>query len=200
MSALPRIYPTWTPAEYLSFERASSTKHELINGSILAMAGAKRRHNLVNVNISSALLQQLRGRPCEVYANDMRVRVGADFVYPDVVVVCGTPTFIDDQVDTLTNPTVLIEILSPSTAQYDRVTKRVLYQRLESLRDYLLIDPDTFHVEHYRRQPDGTWLFYETLDPTAVIALDTIACTLTMTDIYEKVAFNDVEQSRDESA
>lgn len=193
MSALPKLYPTWSPAEYLSFERASATRHELINGSILAMAGAKRRHNLVNVNISSALYQQLRGRPCEVYANDMRVRVGADFVYPDVVVVCGAPTFIDDQVDTLLNPAVLIEILSPSTAQYDRVTKRVLYQRLESLRDYLIVNPDELHVEHYRRQTDGTWLFYETLDPAAVIALDSIDCALKMADIYEKVTFSDVE-------
>ncbi|PJF25509.1 MAG: hypothetical protein CUN53_12445 [Phototrophicales bacterium] len=191
MSVLPKLYPTWSPAEYLSFERASATKHELINGSILAMAGAKRRHNLVNVNVSSALLQQLRGRPCEVYANHMRVRVGADFVYPDVVVVCGEPTFTDDQMDTLTNPTVLIEILSPSTAQYDRVTKRALYQRLESLRDYLLIDPDEYHVEHYRRQPDGTWLFYETLDPAAAIWIESIGCALTMAEIYEKVTFAD---------
>ncbi len=199
MGALPKIYPTWTPAEYLSFERASPTRHEFINGSILAMAGAKRRHNLVNVNVSSALNQQLRERPCEVYANDMRVGVGKDFVYPDVVVVCGTPAFIDDQVDTLTNPTALIEILSPSTAQYDRVTKRTLYQRIESLGDYLLIDPDAFHVEHYRRQPDGTWIFYETLDPSAVLQIESIGCALTLTAIYEKVALPDEEQRRSEA-
>jgi len=191
MSALPKLYPTWSPAEYLSFERASATKHELINGSILAMAGARRRHNLVNVNISSALNQQLRGRPCEVYANDMRVSVGADFVYPDVVVVCGAPAFIDDQTDTLINPTVLVEILSPSTAQYDRVTKRALYQRIESLRDYVIVDSDELHVEHYRRQPDGTWIFYETLDPTAAIALESIDCALKIADIYERVTFSD---------
>lgn len=193
MGALPKIYPTWTRAEYLSFERASATKHEFINGSILAMAGARRRHNLVNVNVSSALLQQLRGRPCEVYANDMRVSVGRDFVYPDVIVVCGEPKFIDDQMDTLTNPAVLIEILSPSTAQYDRVTKRALYQRLESLRDYVLIDPDEYHVEHYRRQPDGTWIFYETLDPAAAIRIESISCTLTLKEIYEKISFGDID-------
>lgn len=199
MSALQRYRPKWTEEEYLSFERGSNVKHEFIDGEVVAMAGASRVHNLLSGNTFASLHAQLRKRPCQVFQADMRVKFGTTHSYPDVVVVCGTPKMIDDKGDTLLNPTVIIEVLSPTTAQYDRVAKRYEYQKLDSIQDYILIAQDSVHVEHYRRQADKTWQFYETKDINAVIDIPSIECTLSVADIYEKVTFEDDAESQSES-
>src|SRR5919198_4874617 len=123
------IPPDYTPEEYLALERAARHKSEYVNGRIYALAGASRAHNLIVVNVSAELRAQLRGRPCETYASDMRVKVSQTglYTYPDVVVVCGEPRFEDAQVDTLLNPTVIIEVLSESTESYDRGEKFAHY-------------------------------------------------------------------------
>ncbi len=187
MSAVP--HTRWTVAKYLAFERASQDKHELIGGELYLMAGASRRHNLIVVNLAVALGNQLRGRACEAYVSDMRVRlVSGDYVYPDVVLVCGEPAMEDSHLDTLLNPQVIIEVLSPSTEQFDRGQKFARYRQMPSLRDYLLVAQDNMQIEHYERQPDGeTWLYSEAKTADARIRLASVDCTLIAADVYERV-------------
>ena len=137
--ATAAITKRYTPEEYLAMERKADVKSEYFNGFITAMSGASRKHNLVTANISAVIHGQLRDRPCEVYIGDMRVRVTPTglFTYPDVVAVCGEPKFLDDEFDTLLNPTLIIEVLSPSTAEYDRQDKFEHYRSLDSLREYV---------------------------------------------------------------
>ena len=177
-----------TPEEYLARERKALEKSEYRNGQIHAMPGASRAHNLITVNIPSELHFQLRERTCEVYSNDMRVKVSAAglYTYPDVVVVCDEPRFEDNQFDILLNPTVLIEVLSPSTAAYDRGEKFASYQKLDSLCEYVLISQDRVRVEHYLRQEDA-WNLTEFHSLTDVLQLVSIECELSLQAIYAKV-------------
>lgn len=154
---------TFTPAEYLAWEREQPDKHEYLAGEVFAMAGATREHNLVVGNVVGELRTLLRSRPCEVYPSDMRVRVSATglYAYPDATVVCGKPDLETSDLDTLLNPTVLVEVLSPSTEAYDRGRKFEQYRTLPSLRDYVLVSSTDVLVEHFARQPDGAWLLRE---------------------------------------
>ncbi len=133
-----QIIPYVSPEEYLRLERQSEYKSEYLNGEIFAMSGASRKHNLITGNIGSEFNQQLRGKPCEAYISDMRVKVTATglYTYPDVIVVCGEPKFEDKYVDTLLNPTLLVEVLSPSTERYDRIAKSSYYRTLDSLAEH----------------------------------------------------------------
>jgi Uma2 family endonuclease len=187
MSIQPLQY--WTPTEYLAFERAHPDKHEFIDGRILLQAGGSRNHALLGINITSSLHQQLRTRSCTVYGSDMRVGIPhvLRYVYPDVSVLCGTPHFEDLHADTLTNPTLIVEILSPSTERNDRGKKFQAYQTLESFQEYLLVAQDAIAVEHFVRRSDKLWTFDVITDPNAVITLSSITCTLRLEDIYEKV-------------
>ena len=125
------------------------------------MSGASRRHNLITVNITAGLHAQLRQRPCEVYTSDMRLKVSPTglYTYPDVVVVCETPQFEDAELDTLLNPTLIVEVLSRSTEDYDRGGKFEHYRSLDSLQEYLLV---ACHIVHYTREPAQTWRLSET--------------------------------------
>lgn len=184
--------PRTTPEDYLALERESEQKHEYLNGEIFAMVGASKAHNLIVTNLVAELRQQLKKRPCRVYSNDMRVKVGPSglYTYPDVVVACGEDRFDDEHRDTLLNPTVLVEVLSESTKDYDRGEKFTHYRRLDSLQDYLLIAQDRCHVEHYQRQPENRWLLSETDDPDAVVRLVSIDCRLALREVYDKVTFD----------
>lgn len=187
MSSQPKTL--YTPEMYLEIDRQSEIKHEYFNGEIFAMTGASRKHNLITANITASLNLQLKGRPCEVYASDMRVKVSASglYTYPDVVVVCGEPIFEDKEIDTLINPTVIIEVISQSTEGYDRGEKSGNYRKLDSLSEYILISQNKSHIEHFVRQPDNQWLLSETDDVVAIIDLLSIRCKLAMADIYDKV-------------
>lgn len=180
-----------TEEEYLRLEREGDIRHEYRDGEIFAMVGASREHNLINGNAYASLHGQLRKRPCEMYTNDMRVKVGTGgiYTYPDIIVICGDPQFSDDTFDTLINPTVIIEVLSPSTESNDRGRKFQQYQKLRSLREYLLIMQDAYHVDQYVRQGEINWLLTMHDGPDATIHLPSIDCTLALTDIYEKVNF-----------
>jgi Uma2 family endonuclease len=184
-----QLKPTVSEQDYLRFERASQTKHEYYAGTIYAMTGAKEPHNLVAGNMHASLHSQLRRKTCRVYQSDMRVKVVATGLntYPDVVVVCGQPQFTDTTHDTLTNPIVLIEVLSPSTERYDRGMKAQHYRTIDTLQDYILIAQDRYHVEHYSRQTNGLWLFEEATQIEAHIFISSIDCIVNLTDIYEKV-------------
>lgn len=177
-----------SPDEYLEFERASEFRHEYVDGRVIEMAGGSRRHSRIIVNATSSLHPQLRATPCEVLAVSMRVRVSKkrDYVYPDVVVTCDAD-LEDEHQDSLLNPVVVIEVLSPSTQDYDHGRKWLLYQQVPTLQEYLLIAQERPQVERYSRQPDGSWLYRLIEDPDAVLRLDSIGCTLPVSEIYDKV-------------
>lgn len=187
MSAQPA--KNWTPADYLAFERDHPQKHEFIDGRVVLQAGASRSHTLIGTNVVSSLHQQLRPRPCAVYGSDMRVAIPQTrrYVYPDITVVCGAASFEDALDDTLTNPTLIVEILSPSTERYDRGKKFQAYQTLESFQEYLLIAQDAVMVEHFVRRSDTLWTFEVVTDRAASITLTSIGCTLRVEAIYEKI-------------
>ena len=179
-----------TVEEYLAQERRSETRNEYLAGEVFAMTGASREHNLIAGNIFAALHGQLRGRSCEVYANDMRVRVQETglYTYPDLVVACGEPRFEDGELDTLLNPTLVVEVLSRSTQDYDRGTKFAHYRTIPELREYLLFTQERVHAEHFVRRDDGSWVLTETSDRTAAIELASIGCRLALADVYERVS------------
>lgn len=179
-----------TPAEYLAMERSSEQRHEYYQGELRCVSGAGRRHNLLVGSIGAELYEQLHKRACEVYTTAMRIKVSNPdlYAYPDVIVVCGKPQLEDEFLDTLLNPTVIIEVLSDSTEEYDRGKKFARYRKLDSLTDYLLIDQDRMHVEQFTRQQNDTWLFSEAEQPTAVIRLASIDSELRLATIYEKVS------------
>ncbi len=178
-----------SPEEYLAGERDGEYKSEYFAGEILAMTGATMEHNLIVSNVVTSLNTQLRGRPCHVYPSDMRVKISRTgaYAYPDVTVVCGEPEFEDEQVDTLLNPTVLVEVLSPSTERHDRGRKWEHYRRLPSLAEFLLVVQDEPRIEHYLRQEGGLWLFDEASGADATLELTSIDCTLLLRDVYDKV-------------
>ena len=177
-----------TPEEYLDWERKSDTKHEYLRGEIIAMSGASREHSLIVTNISGELYIQLKEGVCEVHTNDMRVRTHPEtsYFYPDVVVVCGEPRFENNAFDTLLNPIVLVEVLSPSTQAYDRGEKFKNYQQLTSLQEYILVSQDEVHIEHYRRQ-ETQWKLTEFRSLENVLSLSAIECELSLEDIYRRV-------------
>jgi len=189
MSAVPK--PFLPPQEYLARERRTETKNEYLRGEVFAMSGASRKHNLIATNVAAELRQQLRDRECEVYQGDMRVKVSTTglYTYPDVTVVCGEPEFEDEEVDTLLNPKLLVEVLSATTADYDRGGKFTHYRRLPSLREYVLISQDRPLVEHYVRQRQDEWLLTEVTSLQNPLVLPSIECRLPLSEIYLKVRF-----------
>jgi Uma2 family endonuclease len=177
-----------TIEEYLAFERQSETRNEYLDGEIFAMAGASRIHNLIAGNIFATIHNQLREHPCEPYTEAMRVRTPSDlFTYPDVVVACGEPEFDDSALDTLLNPTLIVEVPSSSTEAYDRGIKSERYRSILSLSEYALVAQDRIHVEHYVRQPGGRWLLEELSDLGRILELPSIGCRLALGEIYARV-------------
>ena len=181
-----------TPEEYLAWERKSDTKHEYVGGEIIAMSGASRAHSLIVTNISGELYIQLKEGTYEVHTNDIRVRTSPEisYFYPDILVVCGEPRFEDNVFDTLLNPIVLVEVLSPSTQAYDRGEKFEHYQQLTSLREYILVSQDEIRVEHHRQQ-HTEWQPTEFRSLKDVLSLTSIDCELSLDDIYRRVEFRE---------
>ena len=156
---------------------------------MFALAGAKRNHNLIVHNINGGLWNQLRDRPCEVYSNDMRVRVQSTglYTYPDVVVVCGEPQFEDEVTDTLLNPVLIIEVLSESTEGYDRGKKFEHYRHIPSLQEYVLISQDRCKIEKFLKQKE--WTLFEESSLESAMELPSIQCSLKLSEVYDKVVF-----------
>jgi Uma2 family endonuclease len=181
--------PYVTPEEYLTLERKAEYKSEYLHGEIFAMTGASRKHNLIAVNIAGELHRRLKGKACEVYASEMRVKVAASglYTYPDVVVVCGEPQLEDDYLDTLLNPTVLFEVLSKTTERYDRIAKSGYYRVIDSLAEHLLVAQDEIRVEQYVKQVDGLWALTEINSIEGTVDLNLIGCALALGEIYDKV-------------
>ena len=179
-----------SPEEYLWLERQAEYKSEYLNGEIFAMSCASREHNLIAGNIFGELRQQFKDRQCEAYMSDMRVKVTATglYTYPDVIAICGEPKFDDEYIDTLLNPTLLVEVLSQSTERYDRIAKSSYYRTLDSLAEHLLVAQDEVRLEQYVKQTNGQWLQIEHTSLDSVADLTAIGCALALRDIYDKVS------------
>ena len=190
MSAVPEHYLTLQ--DYLQLEETSETKHEYYQGAIYDLAGANMRHNIIVANVIGNLYMQLREKKCTVVPSDLRIKVEAIglYTYPDVSVICGEIGYADGRQDTVTNPSLIIEVLSPSSENYDCGLKFQHYRTLASLQEYLLIAQDRARVELYVRQQEHQWLLMEFTGIDQVIPLTSIGCSLTLTAIYEKIGFD----------
>lgn len=194
MVAYPQPSPRITPQEYYEIDQASEIRHELIDGQIYAlteiygMAGAATPHNHIAGNAFGLLHAQLRGKPCAPFNQDQRLKVKpfGNFYFPDLMVACPPFEWDDEIRHTLLNPVVIVEVLSPSTENKDRVAKWFCYQRIESLRDYLMIHQSERRVEHYSRSDANGW-HYQTIEGEGEILLASIDCTLNLADVYERV-------------
>lgn len=172
-----------TYADYLAIVADETEKIEFVDGQLYAMAGGSIEHARLTVELSSTLHAALKGRPCRVFSPDLRVRYGDRSFYPDVTVVCGPPLTHPDDAMGVTNPTVLVEVLSPSTESRDRGQKFYQYLQIESLQHYVMVHPESRRVDHYRRKSDGQWSF-EFLDADQVLQLDAIACDVSLTALF----------------
>lgn len=177
-----------TPQEYLAWERKQPFKNEYHNGQIIAMSGASRAHNRITVDITTQLNNQLMEGECEVFASEMRVQTSPEisYFYPDVIIVCGEPLFEDDTFDTLLNPIVVVEVLSPSTAAFDRGEKFEHYKQLVSLQEYILISQNNVRVEHYCRQ-ETRWIHNTFQRLEDILPLASIECEGPLRAIYRRV-------------
>lgn len=185
LSKSEKIY---TVEEYLSFERRGSTRHEFHGGKILATSSSSRRHNLIGSNTIVALGSRLRGHKCEIYINDMRVKISEfDFCYPDIVIVKGEPKFDGNDLDILLNPTVVLEILSRKTLYYDKTEKLDSYLQMDSIKECLLINEEKMRVEHYSKQNSKQFMYRIYLAPEEVISLDSIGCKTSLSEIYAQI-------------
>ena len=179
---------TWTPEEYLAWERSSDEKHEYFDGEVFAMAGASEEHNLIVTNIVATLWIALRQRPCKVYPSDLRVKIPSTglYTYPDASVLCDRPEFEDDAADTLLNPQVIFEVLSEFTEDYDRGTKFKHYRSITSFREYVLVSQTEILVEHSTRQDDGSWLLRDHHAGGRLVLAST-GCEIAVDELYLKV-------------
>ena len=159
-----------------------------MDGQVYAMSGASLRHNIIVANLVSELVSQLRDRPCRALPSDMKVRLPdwRKFFYPDVSVFSGEPQFHDEHTGVLLNPIVLIEVLSESTASFDREKKFLAYQHIESLQEYILISQDAHLAEQYVRKTKGSWTYTATVGLESFVTLPSIACTLSLKAVYDK--------------
>lgn len=177
-----------TEEEYLQFERASLEKHEFFRGEVFARAGAGRRHNRIFTNVFGKLAFILHGKPCQPYGSDLRIHIPQNtlYTYPDISIICDEPRISEKDEDTVTSPTVLIEILSPSTKNYDRGDKFKLYRDIPTLREYILIDSQAISVEAFRINNLGHWELEEYNDLSENLSLPTLVITIPLTEIYSR--------------
>lgn len=182
----------FTPEEYLAVERMAETKSEYLEGMIYAMVGASSAHNIITFNLAGLLWGQLKGKSCQGFSNDMKVQTsdGGLYAYPDLTIVCGKPRFRDEKNDVLLNPKVIIEVLSPSTEDYDRGRKFSLYQQIESLTSYLLVSQDRANIDHCWKNEEGDWLLRSAAGLGATVQIASIECLLPLAEVYEGVAFD----------
>jgi len=189
MASLP--IHRYTPEEYLEIERKAEFKSEYYAGEMFAMAGGSPAHATISINLASELRFLFRGRPCQPFNGDVRVQIsdGASYAYPDVSVVCGEQQFSDKHKDTLLNPSVIVEVLSPSTEAYDRGLKFELYCLIEGLQEYVLVSQDKMRIELFERQGDGSWRMTAMKKPEDFLHLPSVDARIRLADIYEKVEF-----------
>lgn len=171
--------------EFIEWENAQPEKNEFVNGEVFAMVGARRSHGAVVANLVQKLANHLAGLPCRVFCEGMKVQVAGDAIlYPDVFVTCDPADLRTEQI--FRSPFIVIEVLSPSTHGYDRSVKFALYRRLHSLREYVLIDPETRRVEAFRVGADGLWVLHD-MSENSVLAIPAIDAAIPMTEVFAGV-------------
>ena len=175
--------------EYLSAERAASQKYEYYNGEVFAMSGASLKHNVIFRNTYIKLGLKLQGKSCQPFGSDLRIHIPKNtlYTYPDITIICGEPETTDDTTDTISNPTVIIEILSKSKRDYDKGSKFTLYRDIPTLKDYILIDSESVRVEKYSRNVDNSWLLNEYKTEKDSLLIESIQESLSLSDIYFEV-------------
>lgn len=187
---IPPVY--YSAQEYLAFEREADYKSEYLDGQIFAMSGGSPDHSTIIVNVISELHPQLKIRSCRAFSSDTKVRTPSDslYAYPDLTVVCGEPRFYDPLGHVLDNPTLIIEVLSPSTEAFDRGKKFARYQEIESLTDYVLIAQDEPRIEHCERRSGKEWLVRPHVGLNSEVVLASIGATLSLTNVYYLIDFS----------
>ncbi|MBC7919893.1 MAG: Uma2 family endonuclease [Ferruginibacter sp.] len=190
MSAGPK--PPLTEAEYLAVERKASYKSEFYRGEMFAMAGATRNHNALVSNLMGILNTRLRGKPCSIFPSDLRLHIPLTglYTYPDAQVVCGKEAFVDNQFDTLTNPVIILEVLSESTEKYDRGEKFRLYRSIPSLREYVMVGSERVSIQRFALNEWGHWELTDASKPDETIRLKSVDCPLSLADVYDKVSMD----------
>ncbi len=181
----------YTVAEYLAQEEAADYRSEYYQGEIFAMAGESLNHNRVSIDLCAKLNQTIRRHGCEPFAENVRVRAEAVnlFAYPDVVVICGAPQLYQNREDTVTNPLLIIEVLSKSTKSYDRGDKFNFYRTLPTVKEYVLIEQYHMHVEQFSLSTAGVWLTAEYRAAEDVLKFSSIDFQITLKALYERVKF-----------
>ena len=190
--ALPKSYPIFSVEKYLDFERVQTERHEFLDGSVYAMAGESPNHSTICFNLNGIIGLQLRGKRRRGFSPNMKIATNDKglYSYPDLAVVCGEPTFFDNTKDVITNPAVIVEVLSPSTENYDRGEKFLRYTNyIETLTDYVLISQDKPFIQHYLKQENGGWEQSEIEGIEAVLNLDSIECEIILSELYELIEF-----------
>ncbi len=197
MSAQP--LPYYTIEQYAELEEGAPYKSEFIAGRIYAMSGGTPSHSLIAGNIILELGNKLKGGPCKVYTSDLRVGIMPIDVeaYPDVTIVCGEPRINPFDKNSIINPSVVFEVLSPSTERYDRGEKWEHYQRLDFLQEYLLVSQHKPKIEHYVRQGDSTWVFKSTEGLDAAVTI--LGASLSLAEVYDKITFPTLESIREQT-
>jgi Uma2 family endonuclease len=190
---LAKTYPIFTVEEYLDYERFAESRHEFLDGTVYAMAGESPNHSTICYNLYGITANQLRGKRCRGFSPNMKIATGNKglFSYPDLAIVCGAPIYHDEKQDVLINPQVIFEVLSPSTASYDRGEKFLRYTNtIESLTDYILISQIEPSIEHFQLQSDGSWKKSEISGLESVLFLDSIECEIPLSELYYLIDFS----------
>ncbi len=189
--ALPQEITVLSAQEYLEMEEHAEYKSEYYHGELFAMSGASHRHNLISGNIFGSLYHFLRDSDCFVYGSDMKIEVdkARHYTYPDLSIVCGDVRFAANRDDTVTNPVVIVEILSESTRDYDRGSKFTAYRNISSLKDYLLVDQYSCHVEYFFKDEKGRWGLEEYRSEDDCFIIKSVNAEISMKQIYHRVKF-----------
>ena len=186
----------WSVKDYFALEEESEIKHEYIDGEIYAMSGRTATHSKIIFNLGGLLFAQLRNSSCGGYESNLQIKISETrYVYPDFIVVCGQPNFASENQIMLTNPTMLVEVISESSERHDRFIKLDLYRSIPSLQIYLLIEQNSARATLYTRHQDGGWLLRDYIGLNAIVPLDAINATLALSELYETISFDNNSSS-----
>jgi Uma2 family endonuclease len=190
------LQKTYTPAEYLELEEKAEFRSEYRDGEIVPMAGGTTNHNRISLNVASNLTFSLKGQSYEVYMSDVRLWIppNRQYTYPDVMLIQGEPIYLENTTATVTNPRLVVEVLSKSTGNYDRSEKFDYYRSIPTLQEYILIDQSCYHVLQYVKTSPTQWLLTDHNQAEGTIQLGSIDLSLSLNDIYDRVNFAEIEE------
>ena len=177
----------FTPNDYLDLEEDSGLRHEFYQGTIFAMAGASQEHNRIVFNLTRSLILKMQGKSCDIFGSDQRIHIPSNslYTYPDLTIVCDPPIMSGEKEMSMTNPSVIVEVLSPTTKDYDRTTKFRLYRDIPTFQEYILIDSRSVLVEHHYKNADGQWICQTSDQFTDSLAIKTVDVSVLLSDIYK---------------